>query len=82
MARRYGIKLEEAYPKTVNAIQLGYADNNQIIKTDISFSFRYWRSMKIADQPKNILGGIIDKTLDTVQRKLMHNVPASINRLF
>jgi hypothetical protein len=82
MARRYGIKLEEAFPKTVSAISLGYANNNSIIKTDVSFSFRYWRSMKISDQPKNILGGIIDATLDTVQRKLMHNVPASISKLF
>ena len=80
--RRYGIKLEEAFPKTVNAIQLGYADNNTIIKTDVSFSFRYWRSMKISAQGKSIWGGIIDTTLDTVQRNIMNNVPASINKLF
>ena len=40
--RRYGLKLWEAFPKTINATALNAGSNNEIIKVDIGFSFRYW----------------------------------------
>ena len=38
--RRYGIRLWEAFPKTINAIELGNDQTNAIIKTDISMAFQ------------------------------------------
>ena len=48
--RQYGIKLVEAFPKTINATDLSQAANNEIIKTTISFSFRYWETLDIERQ--------------------------------
>ena len=48
--RQYGIKLVEAFPKTINATDLSQAANNEIIKTTVSFSFRYWETLDIERQ--------------------------------
>ena len=40
--RRLGIRLMEAFPKTIGAIDMGYANANQINKMSVSFSYRYW----------------------------------------
>ena len=40
--RRYGLKLHEAFPKTIAATSLSGAAKSEIIKNEISFAFRYW----------------------------------------
>ena len=80
--RRYGIRLWEAFPKTINAIELGNDQTNAIIKTDVSMAFRYWDTLDIQRQPPNVLGRITDTVLDTVQRNLNKNIPSSVRRLF
>ena len=42
--KRYGIKLMEAFPKTIGPIPLSQSANNQIIKDTVTFSFRYWET--------------------------------------
>jgi len=49
--RRYGIKLMEAFPKTIEGTELNQASNNEIIKTTVSFSFRYWLSLPDDENP-------------------------------
>ena len=49
--RRYGLKLMEAFPKTIEATELNQGTNNEIIKTTVSFSFRYWLSLPDDDKP-------------------------------
>ena len=49
--KRYGIKLIEAFPKTIGPTQLSQAANNEIIKTTVSFAFRYWETLDIERQP-------------------------------
>lgn len=39
----YQLKLYEAYPKTMSAINLGYG-NNEVMKLTITVSYSYWRS--------------------------------------
>ena len=80
--RRYGIKLHEAFPKTVSAIELGYDQNNAIVKTTVSFSFRYWDTLDIERQNPNILGRMANTVLDTVERKISNNIPSTVRRLF
>ena len=46
----YGVKLVEAYPKTIAAQQLGYEMRNQIHKVSITFEYRYWHNMVDIDQ--------------------------------
>ena len=80
--RRYGIRLWEAFPKTINAIELGNDQTNTIIKTDVSMAFRYWDTLDIERQPPNVLGRITDTVIDTVERNLNKNIPSSVRRLF
>ena len=39
--RRFGLKLHEAFPKTIGATELSQAANNELIKLAVTFSFRY-----------------------------------------
>ena len=41
--RRFGLRLWEAFPKTITGTELNQGSNNEIIKTSVSFSFRYFR---------------------------------------
>jgi hypothetical protein len=43
--RRFGIKFREAFPKTIAATDLSQSSNNEIIKTSISFAFRFWETL-------------------------------------
>lgn len=40
---RYSVKLFEAYPKTVSAVQMDYA-NKDVMKVQVTMMFKYWRS--------------------------------------
>ena len=40
-----GIKLWEAYPKTINPITLNHAPNGEIVKIPVSFAYRYWTKL-------------------------------------
>tara|TARA_Y100001963_G_scaffold152572_1_gene237676 strand:+ start:4999 stop:5706 length:708 start_codon:yes stop_codon:yes gene_type:complete len=80
--RRYGLRLMEAFPKTVNAIELSYGSTNEIVKTSVGMAFRYWESLDIERKGPNILGRITETVLGTVERKLNNNIPSSVRRLF
>jgi hypothetical protein len=83
--RRFGIKLIEAFPKTINGTELSQATNNEIIKTSVSFSFRYWESLdqerstssRIGKEPPNQGETVFNVT----RRNLSANMPATIARL-
>jgi len=47
----YSLNLFEAYPKTVNDIQLDYSSNNQIMTMSVTFAYRYF----IAEQQMGIV---------------------------
>ena len=40
--RKYGVVLHEAYPKTINGVELTSGASTEIIKTTVGMSFRYW----------------------------------------
>ena len=50
-SRRYGIKLWEAYPKSITATDLSQSSNSEIIRISVGFSFRYWTSLDGMRQP-------------------------------
>ena len=79
--RRYGIKLMEAFPKTIEGTELNQASNNEIIKTSVSFSFRYWTTLD-ANRISRPLGDLIASNLiDTVQRSINANLPRVLTKL-
>ena len=79
--RRYGLKIWDAYPKTIGPIPLGYATNNEIVKTEIAFSWRYWTSLDIKQQAPNLTDRITQTVVNTVERNLSQNIPKLLHRL-
>ena len=79
--RRYGIKLIEAFPKTIGPTSLGQGMNNEIVKTSVTFSFRYWETADINRQPQSLGGKMFDTVVNTIERKIDANIP-SVFRLF
>ena len=49
--RTFGIKLWEAYPKSITATDLSQSSNNTIIRISVGFTFRYWTSLDGSRQP-------------------------------
>ena len=79
--RRYGIKLFDAFPKTIGAIDLNYSSNNEIIKTPVTFSFRYWDTLDTDRQSGNLLDSIFESAINTVSRNISRNIPRVLRNL-
>ena len=80
--RRYGVKLIEAFPKTIAGTDLGQSLNNEIIKTTVTFSFRYWETLDTTRQKPSLTDKIYDTVINTVQRNIDRNIPKVLTRLF
>ena len=77
--RKYGIKLMEAFPKTIGAQELSQSANNELIKLAVTFSFRYWTTL---DTNRTVsLGGNASNTAVSSTRNFSLNMPASVTRL-
>ena len=81
--RRFGIRLIEAFPKTITATELNQSPTTSIVKTSVSFSFRYWEQLDMSKFPAGggLGGKILETVLRTVDRNLANNLPSVINRL-
>ena len=78
---RYGLRLLEAFPKTIEATELNQGSNNELIKTSVNFSFRYWETLD-ANRISRPLGDLIASNLiDTVQRSINANLPRILTKL-
>ncbi len=75
--RRYGVELIECFPKTIAAQTLDYSATNQQQKLDVSFSYRYWKSLTDeADLPKSLQDRITNILVNTAERQLLSRIPA------
>lgn len=45
----YGIKLKNAYPVTLNSVQLGNANDNQIASCSVTFVYDTWEKVGVVD---------------------------------
>ena len=79
--RRFGVKLWECFPKTIDGTELNQGANNEIIKNDVNFSFRYWTQLDINAQPTSITDRIVNTFTGTVERKITGSIPKILNRL-
>ena len=80
--RRYGLKLWEVFPKTIGGNQLSYGDNDTLMLTNVSFSFRYWTSLDQNQNPDiNIFDRITETVISTAERNITRNIPRILNRL-
>ena len=84
--KRFGIKLIEAFPKTINGTDLNQETSNVIIKTSVSFSFRYWESLdqqkstttRDGQGPQTASERIFSALAKPTVRTMLSNTPASV----
>ena len=80
--RRFGLRLHEAFPKTIGPTDLNQATKNEIIKISISFAFRYWSTLDIERTPSNIGSEkIFELNTNSVERNIAGNQPAVNQKL-
>ena len=80
--RRYGIKLVEAFPKTIGPTDLSQSTNNEIIKISVSFSFRYWESLDANRQPPSLTNNdYLNVAVNSVELNIAANLPATVKKL-
>ena len=79
--RRFGVKLWECFPKTVDGTDLNQGANNEIIKNDVNFSFRYWTQLDANTQPTSVTDRLVTTFFGTVERQITGSIPKILNRL-
>ena len=79
--RRYGLKIWEAFPKTINPIALSYGTSGEIIKTEVLFSWRYWTNIDINQQGPSLADRIGQTVVNTIERNITRNIPKVLTRL-
>jgi len=80
--RRYGVKLVEAYPKTIEAQSLGYGTTNSYQTINVSIAYRYW--INLTDEPsspKALSTRIAERAVNTVTRRITSQIPSVLRRL-
>ena len=80
--RRFGLKLHEAFPKTIGATDLSQSANNELIKLAVTFSFRYWTTLDTERQRPSLSEKIFDTIATGVERQISSNLPKVFTRLF
>jgi len=79
--RRYGVRLHEAYPKTIGPVALNQAPSSDIIKIPVSFSFRWWETLDVNRQAPSLKDKIFSTVINTVERNIARNIPSVLTRL-
>ena len=80
--RRYGVKIVECFPKTMDAIQMDYGTPNTLNTMQVTFSYRYWKSLADeADLPKPLEDRVRNVLGDVVERQIISNIPKVLRRL-
>ncbi len=80
--RTYGIRLEEAFPKTVAAIAYGHSSNNTINKVSVTFAYRYFRNLATEKDRKSLDNTLQDVLKNSVLRRVQSSLPTVLRRLF
>ena len=79
--RRYGLKLHEAFPKTVVATELNYGTNNEIIKTSVGMTFRYWTALNINHRSASLGDRMFETLVNTATSASLASIPAVVRKL-
>lgn len=80
--RTYGIRLEEAFPKTIGEIAYGHASSNQINKVNIEFAYRHWRNLGTEPERGNQDSTLQDLLKNSIARQISNQIPTVLRRLF
>tara|TARA_B100001564_G_scaffold281139_1_gene243505 strand:+ start:434 stop:1159 length:726 start_codon:yes stop_codon:yes gene_type:complete len=74
--RKFGLRLEEAFPKIVNDVPLSMDTVGAVVNIDVTFMYRRWQPLEgNSNIPKRITQGLFDLLGNTVERKLLSRMP-------
>ena len=79
--RRYGLRMEEVFPKTITASNLNYQAAAEILKTNVQFTFRKWTNLDANQTSTDVTGRIFNTVIRGVERNISRNVPRLLNLL-
>ncbi len=79
--RRYGLRMEEVFPKTITASNLNYQPATEILKTNVQFTFRKWTNLDENQTGRDVFGRIFNTVIRSVERNISRNVPRILDRL-
>ena len=80
--RTTGIRLVEAFPKTIGGIPFAHASSNTINKISVSFAYRYWRNIATEEEKDSLDSTLQDILKNSVIRQVQSQIPAVLRRLF
>ena len=80
--RTTGIRLIEAFPKTIGGIPFALASSNTINKISVSFAYRYWRNIATEEEKDSLESTLQDILKNSVIRQVQSQIPAVLRRLF
>ena len=73
--RRYGLRMEEVFPKTITASNLNYKAATEILKTNVQFTFRKWTNLDTNQTGNNVSNRIFNTVIRSVERNISRNLP-------
>ena len=79
--RRFGLKINEMWPKTISGTTLSGSAATDIIKNEVTFSFRTWTTLDIDNTPPSIADKITQTVVNSVERNITANIPAVLRKL-
>jgi len=77
----YAVEAMEVYPAQIGAVTYGYGTNNQVVKINVEFNYKYWRNM--GSETSSLSFGQINQTPADVKAKntgLFGKLPPSLQR--
>ena len=84
--RTYGVRLEEAFPKTINEIPYSHASTNAINKLTVGFSYRKFRNLGTEEinggEQKTLEAKLSEQLGNTLRANLQLRLPNVLRRLF
>ena len=84
--RKYGVELEECFPKSINAQEVTADQATAAQTVTVSFSYRNWinisEGMKKASGPLGTLDRIQGVLANQVEKKLLSKIPKVLKKLF
>ena len=80
--RTYGVELIEAFPKTIEAQQLDYSSTYQINKLNVTFSYRWWKSLADeANLPQPLQDRINQILASAIATQITANITKVLSKL-
>ena len=80
--RRYGIKLLECFPKTVDQMAVTQSAGD-LQRVNVTWAYRYWLSLvDEPNAPKPLSDALAEIFVNTVSKNLYNNIPSVLRKLF